>query len=74
MSNDKDETRIQQAARENVEEIQQRIDEIDDEIDYQQCCDPNYTMSEREKDLFWEMEKLLASRTQLEKVAEDGVP
>ena len=68
------ETTFQRAARENIEEINERIEEIDELIDYEQCCDPNYSMTEEENQLFFEMEQLLASRSSLRKVVEDGLP
>lgn len=71
---DQEPTRIQRAAQSNIEEVQDRIDEIDERIDYQQCCDPNYSMSEEEKKLFEEIERLLVTRSQLEEVAERGLP
>jgi len=71
---EKQQTRIQRAAQENIEEINERIEEIEEQIDYQQCCDPKYSMSEEENELFFEMEELLHSRSQLRKVVEDGLP
>jgi len=67
-------TKIQEAAQENIEEINERIGEIEEQIDYQQCCDPKYSMSDEENELFFEMVRLLHSRSQLKKVVEDGLP
>ena len=67
-------TTIGKAAKQNLEEVEDRIDEIDNEIDYQQCCDPNYEMDDREKELFFEMENLLGQRTALRDIVENGLP
>jgi len=71
---EKQQTRIQRAAQENIEEINERIEEIEEQIDYQQCCDPKYSMSEEENELFFEMEELLHSRSSLRKIVEEGLP
>jgi len=74
MTEDKELTKIQRAAKENIEEINERIEEVEEQIDYQQCCDPKYSMSEEENELFFEMEELLHSRSSLRKIVEDGLP
>ena len=67
-------TTIEAAAKDNLDDVEARIAEIHEQIDYEQCCDPNYEMSDRENELFFELEELSATRWQLRKVVEEGLP
>jgi|GEM_PF-5878751 len=53
-----------------IEDIDDRLDELHQQFDYQEACDPTVDSSDEEMELFWEVERLHVERSRLRRFVE----
>jgi len=67
-------TTIQDAARDELADINDRVAEIEAQIDVEACQDPSVETDREDMSLFEERERLLWQKGRLQKVIEEGLP
>lgn len=67
-------TTFQRAAEQNLEEVEERLEEIRDQIKPQEVWDPSVDSTKDEQRLAEEYDKLLVSKSHLEEIVEHGLP
>lgn len=67
-------TTIQDAARDELADIDERVAEIEAQIDVDACRDSSVTTSAEDMALWEERDRLLFQKQRLEKVVEGGLP
>jgi len=67
-------TTIQDAARDELADIEECVAEIEAQIDVEACQDPSVETPQAEMALFEERERLLWQKGRLQKVIEEGLP
>jgi hypothetical protein len=67
-------TTIQDAARDELADITERVAEIESQIDVEGCQDPSVDVPSEDMALFEERDRLLFQKQRLEKVVEEGLP
>ena len=67
-------TTFGQAAQENLEEVEQRMAEIEQQIDLDKCWDPSVETDAEDMELAHEYDRLIGSKQGLEKIIEDSFP
>jgi hypothetical protein len=66
-------TTIQDAARDELADINERVDEIEAQIDPEECADPSVETDSEDMALWEERDRLLFQKQRLEKVIEEGL-
>lgn len=74
MSNDSDLTTFQKAAKRDIKWIEERIEEIEEKIDYQDAWDPSVDTPKEERELAEQLDRLYLSKKDLEKIVDHGLP
>lgn len=67
-------TTIQDAARDELADITERVAEIEAQIDVAACQDPSVDVSSEDMALWEERDRLLFQKQRLEKVVGEGLP
>lgn len=67
-------TTIQDAARDELADIEERVAEIESQIDVEACADPSVDTDREDMELWQERDRLLFQKDRLEKVIEEGLP
>jgi hypothetical protein len=67
-------TTIQDAARDELPEIDERVAEIEAQIDPEECADPSVETDREDMELWQERDRLLFQKQRLEKIIEEGLP
>jgi hypothetical protein len=67
-------TTIQDAAREELADIDERVAEIESQIDVEACADPSVESSREDMELWQERDRLLFQKGRLQIVIEEGLP
>ena len=67
-------TTIRDAARDELADIDERVAEIESQIDVEACRDPTERVDAEDMELWQERDRLLFQKQRLEKVVEEGLP
>jgi len=67
-------TTIQDAARDELADISERVAEIEAQIDVEACADPSVDVPSEDMALWEERDRLLWQKGRLEKVIGEGLP
>jgi hypothetical protein len=67
-------TAIQDAARDELADITERVADIEAQIDVAVCQDPSVDVPSEDMALWEERDRLLFQKQRLEKVIEEGLP